>query len=79
MAFHNYEGVKKVQEERERNENIEQGSENDEVFFKQLKDMGINLDRETLDKNRRRSSEEDLDDEDLDDEDLDDIRVMKRE
>jgi pyruvate/2-oxoglutarate dehydrogenase complex dihydrolipoamide acyltransferase (E2) component len=78
MAFHNYDAVKKVQEERERNEGIDKESENDDIFFKQLQDLGINVDKDALNKNRKRSSKDD-DEEDFEDDELDEMRVMKRE
>jgi CRISPR/Cas system-associated protein Cas10 (large subunit of type III CRISPR-Cas system) len=63
MAFIEYETVKRVQDAREEEE-LFKDSNNEDVFLDQLKQMGINLDKETLYKAReqtdRTNPEEDI-------------------
>jgi hypothetical protein len=61
MAFHNYEAVVKVQEAREnRDDNQDRAAE--EAFMQQLKNMGIDLDKQKLQqaKNQSMTPEEDI-------------------
>jgi hypothetical protein len=61
MAFVEYETVKRVQDAREEEE-LFKDSNNEDIFLDQLKQMGINLDKETLHKARERTDnpEEDI-------------------
>jgi hypothetical protein len=75
MAFHNYEAVKAVQEERERQTSLA-GSESEDIFLQQLRNLGINLDKEAL-HNARQNGGSVPQDNDKDEEDT--IRVVKRD
>lgn len=48
MAFHNYDAVQAVQAERDRQEHSRQHDEAEDIYLQQLKDMGINLDRDSM-------------------------------